>query len=613
MEEQGMTHQHGDDGGPGQPPNRDLSLDIAAANQPQSEPSQTPEVRVNIQGPDGAVMPADMGDGAQEFQQSPRSRSQDSFLGIDTISDLGFEKHAEASSAVDRGRGALHPQGTYRHRTGSNTSSAHSEGEAETPNTQKGLAKHLRRAICKCKAKDKDAEFIPINEIERILSAENVANTLKDVIPRLLDHESTANLDRLTEEICTSRRRLFALLLLNEHVECIECFVSCGITDRALPFTQMSRDPFELRPRSDGEEQKPVVKCFNGWRDSDFEWLLHKQHCVAVPFFDLSPESLYLYTIPKDSILPFVEWVPAGEGGHSNVWKVSIHPAHHNFLARGRQDGDRVPKHHHFADASTDNVQEEQGHEKQYFAVKSLHTQRLEDYKMEVEVLLRFSGKNAGHPHLIRLLLTYQHEGSYHMVFPWADGNLRDFWESNKTPKRSQALASWLVTQCHGIADGLKEIHGEAQSTSLNTTNKNTGRHGDIKPENILWLKKYNGCENHLLICDFGLSRFHSAKSQSEDKAPGWSPSYRPPECDLYRLRISVKYDIWTLGCLILDFLTWYLLGWEAVDTEFVDARLADEGWVPQPQETTDKVLYEDKFFMQSSTGEIVSANLKPG
>lgn len=200
------------------------------------------------------------------------------------------------------------------------------------------------------------------------------------------------------------------------------------------------------------------------------------------------------------------------------------------------------------------------------------------------------------------------------MIFPWANGNLRHFWESVESPQRTQDTASWMLTQCFGIADGLREIHGDVPADGLSPNDKNTGRHGDIKPENILWFERHNDSDNHLLICDFGLSRFHSFKSKSVDKLPGCSPSYRPPECDLYRLKISVKYDNWTLGCLLLDFLTWYLRGWEAVDTLFIDARLGDEGWVPfTPGSTSDdRDLYEDKFYKQSSDGKTLSAQLKP-
>jgi serine/threonine protein kinase len=94
------------------------------------------------------------------------------------------------------------------------------------------------------------------------------------------------------------------------------------------------------------------------------------------------------------------------------------------------------------------------------------------------------------------------------------------------------------------------------------------GRHGDIKPENILWFDK-GSCETQdamgvLQITDYGLGRFHGRDSHSQT-SPGFGslspcPTYEPPESKL-RLPVSRNYDIWSLGCLYLDFITWLLKG----------------------------------------------------
>ena len=98
------------------------------------------------------------------------------------------------------------------------------------------------------------------------------------------------------------------------------------------------------------------------------------------------------------------------------------------------------------------------------------------------------------------------------------------------------------------------------------------GRHGDLKPENILWFKDYqdndsSGSMGVLKISDFGLTRFHGTMSVSNSNVEnvGFTGTYRAPEYDIYK-KVSQSYDIWTLGCVILEFATWYLLGWEAVD-----------------------------------------------
>lgn len=64
-----------------------------------------------------------------------------------------------------------------------------------------------------------------------------------------------------------------------------------------------------------------------------------------------------------------------------------------------------------------------------------------------------------------------------------------------------------------------------------------------------------------------------------------------------------MKYDMWTLGCLLLDFLTWYLLGFKVVMSDFADACLDTFGGLP---------FVEDKFFILYSDDDRVGAKLKP-
>ncbi|RDW73475.1 hypothetical protein BP6252_07382 [Coleophoma cylindrospora] len=80
-----------------------------------------------------------------------------------------------------------------------------------------------------------------------------------------------------------------------------------------------------------------------------------------------------------------------------------------------------------------------------------------------------------------------------------------------------------------------------------------------------------------LKISDFGLMQFHRKRSKSHIDASGVgvSRTYRAPEYDIAR-EVSQSYDIWTFGCLILEFITWYLLGWDKVD-KFSRRRVDDD------------------------------------
>jgi serine/threonine protein kinase len=65
-----------------------------------------------------------------------------------------------------------------------------------------------------------------------------------------------------------------------------------------------------------------------------------------------------------------------------------------------------------------------------------------------------------------------------------------------------------------------------------------------------------------LQIADFGLGTFHGRDSRSRVNPDTIfsSPTYEPPECKL-RKPVSRAYDIWSLGCLYLEFITWLLKG----------------------------------------------------
>lgn len=133
----------------------------------------------------------------------------------------------------------------------------------------------------------------------------------------------------------------------------------------------------------------------------------------------------------------------------------------------------------------------------------------------------------------------------------------------------------WIVEQCLGLAEALRKIHGhEFPETNSHGSERSRmiGRHGDIKPENILCFPSSDkNCDDEhgvLALSDFGLARFHrtsTAFRQYKTHSLAVSPTYRAPECDLGG-KISPSWDIWTLGCVYLEFLIWYLQGWSAID-----------------------------------------------
>lgn len=202
-------------------------------------------------------------------------------------------------------------------------------------------------------------------------------------------------------------------------------------------------------------------------------------------------------------------------------------------------------------------------------------------FRNEVQNLKRFSTRD--YLNLIKLLATYEWRHQYYLVFPWADGNLLDFWERHPeplAPRRDINIVLWFSEQCLGLVEGMKMIHtwdkpdvgGQHDPFSFET-HQTHGVHGDLKPENILWFKqyehkteKYSSSMGHFKISDFGLTHFHGKTSVGhiDAKETGFSPTYRAPERDVKR-EVTQSYDVWSLACVLLEFASWYLGGFEEV------------------------------------------------
>lgn len=211
----------------------------------------------------------------------------------------------------------------------------------------------------------------------------------------------------------------------------------------------------------------------------------------------------------------------------------------------------------------------------------------------------------------MKLLSTFKHSDDHCLLFPWAEGgNLKDLWEEYPVPTMDEGWSYWLAEQCAGLADGLSGIHDtrmtleeipealmmgplpDPQEGSYEEVETNFGRHGDIKPANILWFRNDTNDWNHgmLKITDFGLTTFHREQTTKvlKDKVRGVTQTYMAPEYELNDpvtgqvTHISRKYDIWSLGCLYTEFITWALMGNQAL-VDFRDERMKErdmrENW----------------------------------
>lgn len=187
-------------------------------------------------------------------------------------------------------------------------------------------------------------------------------------------------------------------------------------------------------------------------------------------------------------------------------------------------------------------------------------------------------------------------------MFPWADGDsLRDFWDRTPRQAPSKEVIHQAILQLRGLADALDSLHNfdgghtrhhvnedqtDAQHQDVpemrvhnelnelgdyeDAPNQESIRHGDLKPENILRFLDQETKLGELKIADMGLAKRHVVETQ--DRAHLTSTRYgtiryEAPETVTAIQGRSRLYDIWSMGCITLEFIIWILYGNEELNS----------------------------------------------
>ncbi|KAK1770229.1 kinase-like domain-containing protein [Phialemonium atrogriseum] len=437
---------------------------------------------------------------------------------------------------------------------------------------------------------DRTKYFLPLGKLDSICQTAKVEKEL------IREGFSQHDAEKYAQEVCgnpehernevDSRRKIFAILALIDKVKSIKCFIKEGIRDRDLPFIDtedQSNTPKLERRDPDNRERTVEVSCFKEWRVGSIRAFYATQWEILGPFIGKDEnDTVVLYELRNEAIMPWTEYEPMHQdSGYSHVSRVKIHADHHGFQCDS-------------------------------FALKTLHSADWDDFSREFYAFRKVRPEE----NLLELFAAFRRGSEFSFLFPYAKGgNLKQLWAAEpvaQSPPESpgtRSLVLWIAQQCLGLAAGLSSIH-DARRMALTERQQRTntqsslsaeelddfGIHGDIKPENILhFTKSEDGRQRGILkISDFGLTNFHTRGSRSgEGQAGPLSPTYKAPEHDTTVWFKSRKIDIWALGCVFSEFLTWAIWGPAAL-VEYQSNRLeeCDEG-----RSTAKGSWKEDRFF----------------
>ncbi|PVH98199.1 kinase-like protein, partial [Periconia macrospinosa] len=171
------------------------------------------------------------------------------------------------------------------------------------------------------------------------------------------------------------------------------------------------------------------------------------------------------------------------------------------------------------------------------------HGPNLKKFRLEVRNEIKIMRRLSSHPHIIRLFATYACKRDFGMILtPVADGGdlatyLLNILDSGNPPTAENRAVLMRAFGC--LANGLAFIH------------KQTIRHKDIKPQNILIH------QGRIIYTDFGIA-FDATQHDSTTttgRPNAFTRRYCAPEVASWAKR-NRKSDIFSLGCVFIEVLT---------------------------------------------------------
>ncbi|KAJ2990541.1 hypothetical protein NUW58_g2897 [Xylaria curta] len=410
--------------------------------------------------------------------------------------------------------------------------------------------------------------FLRHDATSQFVHKDRIKATLKKkrkILPR------DANIDELVEYVRDKAQKIFLTLVLSNTLKNICILSHYEFTDEDLPVTQDS----ERCIRSRGVK----VKAFEDWKSFDKDSFIERQWVFLAPILEEKKSGHYRYSQSQslESLRELLVLLPKPRYPQSTKMADAGGPC---LVAVKR--------------LATDSADEEMLDKLYQREVKTLETMR-----------------DLDSPHLIRAYAAFKKKkrgGQYDraFVFPWASGgNLSSLWAKEHQATNRKIVYRWALSQILGLAHGIKQLHDTKT------------RHGDIKPENILVFPDDQGGYGTLVIADVGLAKYHAFYTRQRSGPTTTihgSPMYEPPETHEVKHKLSRKYDVWSFGCVLFQFLIWLIKGPGGIKgflNEFKTDRASF--WEAKSKSVTVRPAIEiwAKYLPQSIQGEKVPSEFR--
>ncbi|KAJ4290397.1 hypothetical protein N0V90_010613 [Kalmusia sp. IMI 367209] len=433
------------------------------------------------------------------------------------------------------------------------------------------LAKRLIASFCSgISSFDTDPPYyLPHKSIEEVITDEAVDKELRRSAEELARPGRGIFPEHLRRQICQwiteKANKVFAITVecdldISRLIIAMRSFYQNGFDNSRLPIS----DPKSVAMKDQFDERI--------WSQAGLINFYIHQWKYLVPVF--TPQR-YDYDLHSKTIFPFtLQSNKSRIGGFSSVYKVSLHADHQEHYLMPSVAIKEIKM-----GAGKDPIKTNAAWEQEAKALKDIND--LVD-----------------HDHILKCIAAIRRGNNRYFMFPWADGDsLRDFWNTKPTQVPSKSVILHSILQLRGIADALDRLHNfseqlgdivedemveerddEMRPDIPKIVNEDTDevlheerveqgniRHGDLKPENILVFSDPQNKTQVFKIADMGLAKKHIARTEKREHPTSTmygTMRYEAPETMTSKHgKRSRLYDIWSMGCITLEFIIWMLYG----------------------------------------------------
>ncbi|KAF4982594.1 hypothetical protein FZEAL_1826 [Fusarium zealandicum] len=396
--------------------------------------------------------------------------------------------------------------------------------------------------------------YLPPDSIDKLVTRDAIIQELD-----LTAGDLVQQYEWLVQWILTEARRVFLTVIESGICGCphhkvasMKWFCAHGLNDHRLPWIDWDSFP-TITPV--GDEQ---IWCHDTW---DLKIMNNCfKRCQWKFLVPVICSRHFMYKLHPEQLLPLtrVNKEEMKEGAFGRVYHVEIHRLH--------------------IDQPVTQIAVKE------IMITAKQKRAVEDaWPNELRVLKTI--KRFGNPHLIHCIAAIERGNGRFLLFPWAQGgNLREYWEGHSGQVLSRDLVKEALVQLEGLADALRELHyfgldddsedlpslgedGILEEYSELPAHKSI-RHGDLKPENLLWFLDVDntGETRRLKIADMGLAKRHVVATQDRSCLTSTRYGtiiYEAPEAQtaMGNQARSRQYDIWSMGCITLEWIIWLLYG----------------------------------------------------